>query len=480
MNQHISKILFVLVAFHGLLGGAEPRAFPGAEGWGANTKGGRGGKVLPVTTLKDYLPQKEKPIPGSLRAAIDARGPRTIVFHIAGNIILKDHLRIRHPFVTIAGQSAPGEGVCLTRYSLIVNTGQVIVRYLRVRPGDAVGRETKKPFETDAICVNGRKPRHGPVHNIIIDHCSTSWANDEVLSISGEGIDKVTVQWCFITESLNRSTHHKGEHGYGSLLCTNGRVSVHHNLYAFHKSRSPRPGTYPKDGSKGPLFLDFRSNAVYMGGKGYTVGEAVRMNYVGNVTRRTQPFHAAGNTAMYVDGNHSDKGRIWVPYLKGKAEILKKPVAFAPVKTDAADKLWERILENGGATHPGRDAVDRRIVKLISAGGGKLINSHSDVGGWPELKAAAAPADSDRDGMPDTWEMKQRLDPKRPDHNDDPDKDGYTNLEEFLNGTDPHKTQTTSGTLYYYPAGSCFLYEVCLVTGFGSTIYKFQKSPLLS
>jgi pectate lyase len=237
------------------------RAFPGAEGFGANSVGGRGGAVCIVDTLKDYHPgQKaqpavkrnatgeiicparpaidaEEPIPNSLRACLNSNGPRTILFAVAGTIELKAPLVVREPYLTIAGQSAPGGGICLKNFGLSVSaTHDVIIRYLRVRPGD----QARRAF--DAINI-------GASRNVIIDHCSTSWAIDETLSISSAGSNNVTVQWCFITESLHDSYHPKGPHGMGSLLRTNGDVSFHHNFYAHHNARSPRPGTYGEDRS---------------------------------------------------------------------------------------------------------------------------------------------------------------------------------------------------------------------------------------
>lgn len=168
---------------------AELPAFPGAEGFGMYSRGGRGGKVIAVTELRDYLPGREKPVPGSFRAACLASGPRIVVFRVAGTIELKAGLRIAEPYITIAGQAAPGDGVCLRNFGVGIRTHDVVIRYLRIRPGDEIGREYRKqgkPFDTDAVCIatGGRR--------VILDHCSTSWANDEVLSVSGEGITDVT------------------------------------------------------------------------------------------------------------------------------------------------------------------------------------------------------------------------------------------------------------------------------------------------
>jgi pectate lyase len=407
------------------------KAFPEAEGFGAQTPGGRGGKVLLVTNLEDYVPKKESPIAGSFRAACAASGPRIIVFRVSGTIPLKAHLSISEPFITIAGQTAPGGGICLKNYGLWIVAHDVIVRHLRVRPGDDMGPVMKrqgKSFETDGLSIGS------PARDVIIDHCSTSWANDEVLSVSGAGITNVTVQWCLISESLNSSFHHKGPHGYGSLLRTNGDVSFHHNLYAYHTSRSPRPGTY----GEGSILLDFRNNVIY-DSVGYSAADPVRMNYVGNFIKRARKraFNVGGETTkLFAEGN----------VLEGPGELITnlKPVnkaetAFpiAAVATDSAQQAYERVLASSGATLPERDAVDQRIIKQVVEGTGGLIDSQEKVGGWPPLRSDAPPADADQDGMPDAWEQSAGLNPQDPaDAAGDLDRDGYTNIEEWLNGTD--------------------------------------------
>lgn len=397
-------------------------AFPGAEGAGAWTPGGRGGAVLFVENLKDYLPGQQQPIAGSLRAAVDAKGPRTIVFRVAGTIELKATLTIREPFVTIAGQSAPGGGICTKNFGVNVKTHDVIIRYLRCRPGDEVGRalaKKGKDWETDALSVSA------PGRDVILDHCSASWANDEVCSVSGAGITNVTVQWCIISESLNESTHGKGNHGYGSLIRANGAVSFHHNLYAFHRSRSPRPGTY----GEGSILFDFRNNVMYRGGQGYSAADPVRMNFVANHHPDT-PFKATDTCYHYSTGNQG-KIRGGVPQVE--------PFATAPVTTSSAEDARVAVLAEAGARLPVRDAVDLRVLELVRSGRGKLVNRAEEVGGWPELPSPPPLPDRDNDGMPDAWEEMHGLDPDTPNHNADQDGDGYTDLEEFLNGTDPNR-----------------------------------------
>ena len=209
-------------------------AFPEAEGGGANATGGRGGRVVEVTNLNDAGP-------GSLRAAIGATGPRIVVFRVSGTIALQSPLAVRRGDLTIAGQTAPGNGICLKNYALVLNDVQnVIVRYLRLRPGD------EKGVETDGLSG-------GRCRNVIIDHCSVSWSTDECLSLYLS--EDVTVQWCLISESLHYSTHSKGPHGYGGIW--GGRnASFHHNLLAHHASRNPR---FSRDCEN----VDFSNNVIY-------------------------------------------------------------------------------------------------------------------------------------------------------------------------------------------------------------------------
>jgi len=442
----------------------KPRAFPGAEGFGAYASGGRGGKVLLVTNLKDYHPAKEKAIRGSLRAACAARGPRIVVFGVSGTIPLKTTLAIRKPHITIAGQSAPGGGICLKDYPLAVSADNVIVRYLRVRPGHAAGREI------DSLFVTRGK-------DIILDHCSASWSVDETLSVTRNAggppepsPDNVTVQWCMITESLNRSVHPKGGHSMGSLLrgSYGAKYSFHHNLYAHHKGRSPRPGNYidHKTDPKGLLF-DFRNNVIYnwgsYAGRNLDADSVTRMNFVGN-SYVTGPDSARKDAflqyctygAAYFRDNWMDGkcpedpwslvaflkvrgGRKWTDELR-QAFKQSKPLTVAPVTTTDAVTAYRQVLEQAGATLPARDAVDVRIVNDVKNRTGRIIDDELTVGGWPELTSAPAPPDADKDGMPDAWETTHGLNPNDPsDASGDTDRDGYTHIEEWLNRTDPRR-----------------------------------------
>ena len=413
-------------------------AFPGAEGCGSFTPGGRGGTVYEVTNLEDSGP-------GSLRDAA-SEGRRTIIFRISGTIELKSPLRVTQPYITIAGQTAPGEGICLRNYAFQISTHDVVVRFIRSRLGDASRQED------DSISI-----LHG-CRNVILDHCSATWSVDENLSTSGDD-SNITVQWCLIAEALNDSVHSKGAHGYGSLARANGPVSWHHNLWAHNNSRNPRLGDSYGSGSR-PSF-DVRNNVIYDYGdtcSGLTQG-VFTVNYVGNYIRpgpssRTKfPIHLGteSDIQFYISDNIMEgRGELTADNKKfvdkldidGKiqARIVEKPFDAPPVATLSARDAYRTVLAAVGACKPARDPADARIIRNVLEGKGKIINSQKDVGGWPDLRSAPAPADSDHDGMPDVWEAAHRL--NSGDASDawtDLDRDGYTNLEEYLNGTDPNR-----------------------------------------
>jgi hypothetical protein len=417
---------------------APPLAFPGAEGAGAASLGGRGGQVLFVTNLEDSGP-------GSLRAAVEARGPRTILFRVSGTIRLLKPLVIREGRVTIAGQSAPGDGITLRDHRLEVAADDVVVRYLRARLGD------ESRTESDAFTITrGRR--------IIVDHVSASWSVDETLSVSAnydnpaQGFYDVTVQWSIISESLTKSLHAKGEHGYGSLIRGGhgAKASFHHNLWASHSARMPRPGNYsgPEQDPTG-AFFDFRSNVFYNWGRtrsGYNADKAtlVRYNFVDNAyvagpqSKGMLAFEESDALARAYFAGNSMNGAIpadpWslVTGVQAEGYRLAAPVAMPPIARDPAASAYARVLARAGASKV-RDAVDRRVVAGVRDRTGRQIDSQREVGGWPELKSAPAPADRDGDGMPDAWERRHRLNPADAgDANKDRDRDGYTNIEEWL------------------------------------------------
>ena len=435
--RRVLPSLFVGTAISLLAAPAFPatqKAFPTAEGFGALARGGRGGAVLFVTNTNDTGP-------GSLRAAVETPGPRTVIFRVSGTIFLKTELRIKEPYITIAGQTAPGDGICLKGHRLQIDAAHTIVRYIRVRMGD------ENRVAEDAIAV------YTNAHNTIVDHCSASWAVDE--TISATNAKNVTVQWCVISESLNKSVHPKGSHGYGSLI--NGEnISYHHNLYAHHSDRVPRPAA---------CFLDFRNNILYdFGGGGYNHAEATRMNYVGNYIipqadkeysfSIRKPYGPQNLTRIYFANNlnagskpATDDNRRLLRVIEtaGKSDdvIVSRPFEVPPehtVRTDTPYKAFDQVLAKAGAVLPRRDSVDARVVEEVRSRKGSIINSQRDVGGYPEYKTAPAPVDADQDGMADEWEKQHGLSSQdASDRNADPDGDGYTNLEEFLNQTDPVK-----------------------------------------
>jgi hypothetical protein len=445
-------------------------AFPGAEGFGRYTKGGRGGKVYKVTNLNDSGA-------GSLREAVEAEGPRIVVFGIDGTIRLKSPLHIRNDFITIAGQSAPGGGITLRDYPLQVSANEVIVRYIRSRMGDEM------KLETDAVSV-------GQGRNIVIDHCSVSWSNDETLSVTQrvepglKHLTDVTVQWSIISESLNDAGHEKGQHGYGSLIqgSYGARYSFHHNLWAHHEARMPRIGNYAgaKDDPEG-IIMDFRNNIFYNWGPGATTDfynwqpgldrgynmdpfygrpdntsrfaagadlnshANTHSNFVNNWYQ--QGSATGGPVALYIR-NASGKTHFAGNYMDGKlvkdqwslVVTSQQPVVFkteqpfkvAPVKTESAPDAYQHVLASAGASKH-RDAVDERIVASVRDKTGKLINSQKDVGGWPEIRAGVVAADADGDGMSDAWEKAHKLNPNDPSDAVRIDKHGYSNIEVFLN-----------------------------------------------
>ena len=417
---------------------ARVTAFPGAEGAGARSLGGRGGRVIKVTNLADSGP-------GSLRAAIEAEGPRTIVFETGGTIALESPLHISNGRINIDGQTAPGGGIALRDQPLIVEADDVIIRHLRVRLGD----ESK--VEADALSVVGGA-------RVIIDHVSASWSVDETLSVGQPGTDPaqlprdVTVQWSIISESLNRSAHAKGAHGYGSLVRGGfgARYSFHHNLWAHHNARMPRPGNYnePEVDPQGPL-MEFRSNLFYDWGgsrSGYNADKTtlIAYNFVDNAyvtgpsSDKPVAFHESNRNARAHFAGNSMNGVIpadpWslVTGVKVPENRLPEPVDVAPVTPDPAAAAAENVLARAGASLP-RDAVDARVVAQVRSRSGKIIDSPAEVGGYPVLAAGAARTDTDADGLPDAWERARGLDPRdAADGAADADGDGWTNLEEWL------------------------------------------------
>jgi len=435
-------------------------AFPGAEGAGAFTAGGRGGKVLSVTTLEDDGP-------GSLRAAIETEGPRIVIFRVSGLITLDKPLAISSPYITIAGQTAPGDGICIRGHTTEINTHDVVLRYLRFRRGNLKSRDDG---------LGGH-----PVGNIIIDHCSVSWGLDENLSLyrymkpMPDGSRKkmpttdLTIQWCIMSEALDLNNHAFGATWGGR----NG--SFHHNLFACNTGRNPSIGWGDHFDFRNNMLFNWRHRTVdggdassmvnivanyYKPGPAteegpvrYRICKPQHLDMFSEAQRQGQWYVADNVVEGYpeVTADNWNKGVQFDPQDARTPEqreaTVKKvralsPIPSVPIVQQSAEEAAKRILAGAGATLPKRDPVDERILAMVRAGrpesGNGIINTPQDVGGWPEYLSAPAPLDSDGDGMPDEWEKKYGFNPFDPsDGSKDLDKDGYTNVEEWLNGTDP-------------------------------------------
>ncbi|WP_317048509.1 pectate lyase family protein [Echinicola strongylocentroti] len=367
-------------------------AFPGADGFGKYTSGGRGGKVYVVTNLHDEGP-------GSLREAIRKKEPRIIVFVVSGNIKLKSSLDINHGDLTIAGQSAPGGGITLQHYPMKIKGDNVIIRYIRSRMGDEEG------VQDDAMSSLRNK-------DVIIDHCSLSWATDECGSFYDN--ENFTLQWCIISESLNASVHEKGNHGYGGIWGGN-KATFHHNLIANHASRLPRfnGARTSKDPQK--EVVDFRNNVIYNWKSNNAYGgEQGHYNMVGNFyqpgpattsneDRVIEPYAPYGQFYLAENTNSNDckvsqDNRLGVDGVEAAEKVLVgTPFPFIMgQETEKASIAYLRVLRNAGASYS-RDQVDKRLLKEVRKGkstAGKnhdgIIDSQDDVGGWPKLTSKKA------------------------------------------------------------------------------------------
>ncbi len=443
---------------------AQQLAFPGAEGYGKFTTGGRGGKVIEVTTLEDNSN------PGSFRYAINQSGARTIVFRVSGTIFLKSKLSISKGDLTIAGQTAPGDGICIAGYTPSINADNIIVRYMRFRLGDI------NDIEDDAF--NGRNRK-----NIIIDHCSMTWSVDECASFYDN--QNFTMQWCIIGESLFNSVHQKGEHGYGGIQGGMG-ATFHHNLYINNTSRNPRfCGARYHHSTASTEIVDFVNNVIYNWGFNSVYGgelgqQNVRNNYykAGPATKKTvrnrivNPTIDSGTDSglgkFFVDGNYVESYPTttqdnWATGVQGIGITvipqIKVDTAFGNIdniEIQTAEEAYQSVLDKVGPNFPKLDSVDARLVNEARTGlanyEGKtykaeyikdlqdtslitgIIDSQSEVGGWPVLNSIAPANDTDHDGMPDYYETANGLNPNDAADGKIVSASGYTNLEIFLNG----------------------------------------------
>lgn len=420
-------------------------AFPGAEGYGRFAKGGRMGDVYHVTSLEDDGH-------GSLREGIEeCSGPRTIIFDVSGTIKLAEPLRIRGiAGLTIAGQTAPGDGITLRDHGLkIVDCSDVIVRYIRVRLGDS------SKTEDDAIAINNAR-------DVILDHVTSTWGIDSIMDTYY--ISNFTLQWSIFGEALHDSSHHKGGHAMlMSLRKTSGNVSIHHSLFFSSRDRHPTLGGGKPEECNTKAVFDFRNNVLY-NWEGHTNLAHGQFNLINNYYRPgpntvldrhpiAPKAEAHDVTVGFMNGNAYEASPEWTRdnysamrwgvrggnYIgnvtKEKFCLPEEPIAVADrPATHSAEDAYHLVLDYAGASMP-RDAADERIIAGIHARTHRRIDTQEEVGGWPELKSAPAPIDTDSDGMPDEWEIQMKLNPNNPDdRNGDHNGDGYTNLEEYLNG----------------------------------------------
>jgi hypothetical protein len=461
---------------------ADIPAFPGAEGGGAHTFGGRGGKVLTVTSLADRGP-------GTLREACEQGGARIIVFNVAGIIRLQSPIIVRAPYITIAGQTAPGDGVCVAGESVWIDTHDVIIRHMRFRRGETgVGRRD------DSLGGN-------PIGNIIVDHCSASWGLDENISMyrhmydSGDGSRarklptvNITFQNCISSEALDTYGH-----AFGSTI-GGANCSFMRNLWADNTGRNPSIGMSGGFNFVNNVLFNWRHRTV--DGGDYTSRYNIINNYYkpGPVTPKDEPVghrilkpetgHSTGGRMIfgkaYVHGNVVEgyeavtqdnwAGGVQVEDLPDAGEYrdairVNEPLPMPAVTILPAQEAFQFVLNNAGATLPRRDAVDQRIIEQVRTGKitypagidansfyqfehrrlgpdsykQGIITDIKQVGGYPEYKGTPY-KDTDKDGVPDAWEVKYGLDPNAPaDAALDCNGDGYTNIEKYINGIDPTK-----------------------------------------
>lgn len=442
-------------------------AFPGAEGFGASTPGGRFGRVIFVSNLNDTKDVRSPEYAGSFRWALEQAWPedpadpysqrRIIVFKVGGIISLVDSLILQHPFVTIAGQTAPGDGITLKGNGMIIATHDVIIRGIRIRVGDQ-GQPT--------CCLDGinisTHHADSDVYNVVIDHSSVSWAIDENVStwVDPERlytVRDITVQWSVISEGLHNSIHldegatETDPHSMGAIFGQDAaNMTIHHNIFAHNWARNPR--------ISGIINSEIINNVIYGWGNA-----AVEINHDKNITHVLNNYFKAdsgsGSEEIVLSDQMNPESRVYIKanltydprdgrnLIKSRIKLpenfkLSKDFLFAPsnVATSSAKSAYEDVLNFAGVISPVRDAVDQRIVDEIRAGTGSIIDSQDQVGAWPDYQGGFYPQDADDDGIPDEWEIAHGIDPgfagdassfsiRAP--------SGYTWIEEYINSLMP-------------------------------------------
>ncbi len=445
MKKYLILIAIALVVFGFLYQKKQQRllAFPTAEGGGADSVGGRGGKVIEVTNLNNKGE-------GSLRFACESNGTRTVVFRVGGTIDLdKKDIVIKNDNITIAGQTATGDGIQIKNGGLVVNANEVIIRYIRLRPGPA------RP-DVDALRIVSPN-RHERKKNIIIDHISAFWGVDETID-SGSFNDNITIQWSIIAEGLHDSIHSEGKHSRGIVIAEDSHnITLHHNLIYRNYKRNPLIQSSDADvinnvivnpqyqvfiqPFKGAVRANFISNyfrsfyhkrppiRVYDYNKGYDgiSGVYYRDNY--DLYFRKENNLSEENIRIL----HQHKSSASIEHIKD----METPYSFLSPVYESVQDSYLLVLDNVGANYPKRDSADSRVIDVVRSGVVPkiLVNHPKEVGGWPVLKGAEPHLDSDHDGMPDKWESLHGLNPKNKNDRNGKDlsKTGYTNLEVYIN-----------------------------------------------
>lgn len=395
---------------------------PGAYGFGMDTPAGRFGRVLRVTSLED---DPSDPRPGTLRHAVLEEGPRVIVFEVSGTIDLEERLRIGDPFLTIAGQTAPSPGITLRGHHMSIRTHDVLIQHIRIRAGDLSGGEP------DAVQVENSGSQE--VYNVVLDHCSFSWAVDENTSTwgyLGERVHDVTFRNLLISEALDDSDHEKGPHSKGMLIGDgNERIAVLGNIFAHNADRNPEF----KGGATGVVVNNLIYNwdpdqqATHLSWEEHLPGMPVLLSVVGNVYLRGPDMplsseayavevfdRAPSNSRLYLDDNVHPDIILFHNEASFDPRVDTRPIWVDGLTARAGSTVESWILNRAGARPAERDAVDRRVIDEIRTRSGRIIDSQADVGGWPVLP------------------VNRRTLELPPDPNGDDDGDGYTNLEEWL------------------------------------------------